>query len=102
MALFSSKNWDQWLNEYAESHQNQVNRVCHSFGIPMIMVSMVLFPLGLFFQIALYLAIALFVIGWLLQFVGHIFEGKQPEFFRDWRFLFVGSRWWIRKTFKRS
>jgi hypothetical protein len=31
------------------------------------------------------------------QFVGHAFEGKPPEFFRDWRFLFVGLRWWVAK-----
>ena len=37
------------------------------------------------------------VVGWLLQFVGHYFEGKPPEFFKDWRFLFVGLRWWYKK-----
>jgi hypothetical protein len=31
-------------------------------------------------------------------FVGHAFEGKPPEFFRDWRFLFVGLRWWAAKV----
>jgi len=36
----------------------------------------------------------MFLIGWTFQFVGHWFEGKPPEFFRDWRFLFVGLRWW--------
>ena len=39
-------------------------------------------------------ALALFVLGWILQFIGHAFEGKPPEFFSDWRFLFVGVRWW--------
>jgi len=43
-------------------------------------------------------ALALFVIGWILQFVGHYFEGKPPEFFKDWRFLFVGLRWWLKKV----
>ena len=23
--------------------------------------------------------------------------GKPPEFFQDWRFLFVGLRWWFAK-----
>ena len=31
------------------------------------------------------------------QFLGHAFEGKRPEFFHDWRFLFVGLRWWVAK-----
>jgi uncharacterized membrane protein YGL010W len=40
----------------------------------------------------------LFVVGWIFQFVGHAFEGKPPEFFRDWRFLLVGTRWWVAKV----
>ena len=40
---------------------------------------------------------AIFVVAWVGQFIGHAYEGKPPEFFRDWRFLFVGLRWWWRK-----
>ena len=32
-----------------------------------------------------------------LQFLGHAVEGKPPEFLKDWRFLFVGLRWWFAK-----
>ncbi len=42
-------------------------------------------------------ALGLFVAGWVFQFVGHAFEGKPPEFFHDWRFLFVGLRLWLAK-----
>jgi hypothetical protein len=42
-------------------------------------------------------AIVLFIAGWVLQFIGHAVEGKPPEFFSDWRFLFVGLRWWLAK-----
>src|SRR6266478_3991105 len=42
-------------------------------------------------------ALALFVVGWIFQFVGHWYEKKPPEFFKDWRFLFVGLRWWFAK-----
>jgi uncharacterized membrane protein YGL010W len=38
-----------------------------------------------------------FLVGWTLQFVGHAFERKPPEFLKDWRFLFVGLRWWLAK-----
>jgi uncharacterized membrane protein YGL010W len=41
--------------------------------------------------------LALFILGWTFQFVGHYVEGKPPEFFKDWRFLFVGLRWWVAK-----
>jgi uncharacterized membrane protein YGL010W len=42
-------------------------------------------------------ALALFVVGWVFQFIGHIYEKKPPEFFKDWRFLLVGLRWWFAK-----
>ena len=38
--------------------------------------------------------LALFVVMWILQFVGHHIEGKKPSFFTDLRFLLVGPAWW--------
>lgn len=38
--------------------------------------------------------LALFVIMWILQFVGHKIEGKKPSFLEDLRFLLVGPAWW--------
>ena len=102
MALFSNKSWDDWINEYGQSHTHPVNRSCHSVGIPMIAVSLVVL-LGSFFYSPLFAwGLLLFVLGWVLQFIGHYYEKKPPEFFKDWRFLFVGLRWWLRKTFGKS
>ena len=39
------------------------------------------------------LAIALFVVAWLFQFIGHKIEGKAPSFFKDLQFLLVGPAW---------
>jgi uncharacterized membrane protein YGL010W len=39
----------------------------------------------------------MFVVGWILQFVGIILKENRRNFFRDWRFLFVGLRWWLKK-----
>ena len=36
------------------------------------------------------LSIAIFVVAWIGQFVGHKFEGKKPSFFDDLRFLLIG------------
>ena len=83
--MLGGRTWDQWISQYAQSHQHPVNRFCHTLGIPLIALSL---PL---------LVVALFLVGWIFQFVGHAFEGKPPEFFHDWRFLFVGLRWWIAK-----
>ena len=87
----------EWIDAYSESHQNGINRACHMIGIPMIALSVLLAP-GLFFRPEFWpVPAGLFAIGWLFQFVGHAFEGKPPEFFKDWRFLFVGLRWWFSK-----
>jgi len=95
--MLGGKPWEQWIDEYSESHQHPVNKMTHKIGIPMIAVSILLAPLAFFVSGFWKLPLALFVIGWILQFVGHYFEGKPPEFFRDWRFLFVGLRWWFKK-----
>lgn len=86
-----------WIGEYAQSHQNRVNRFCHTVGIPLVAVSVPLFALAWFAPGWWPLPAALFVVGWIFQFAGHYAEGKPPEFFRDWRFLFVGLRWWLAK-----
>ncbi|HVR61395.1 MAG TPA: DUF962 domain-containing protein [Polyangia bacterium] len=97
MSLMTSRSWDEWISEYAEGHQNPKNRFCHTVGIPMIAVSIPLFVLSPFVAELWLVAVALFAVGWVFQFVGHAFEGKPPEFLKDWRFLFVGVRWWLAK-----
>ncbi len=87
----------EWIAQYSISHQHPVNRLLHTLGIPMIAASIVVAVGGLFVAPLLWIAAALFIAGWILQFVGHAVEGKPPEFFKDWRFLFVGLRWWFAK-----
>jgi len=64
----------------------------------MIAASIPLFALAVFVRGLWRLPLALFVVGWIFQFVGHYYEQKPPEFLRDWRFLFVGLRWWVAKV----
>ena len=96
--MLGGRTSEQWTAQYSSSHQHPVNRLCHTLGIPAIVLSLALFVVGIFYRPALWWAIALFLIGWLLQFIGHAFERKLPEFFHDWRFLFVGLRWWFAKV----
>jgi uncharacterized membrane protein YGL010W len=63
----------------------------------MIAVSILLIPVAFFVSGFWWIPLTLFIVGWILQFVGHYFEGKPPEFFKDYRFLFVGLRWWFKK-----
>lgn len=97
MALFSTRTWDEWLDQYSMSHQNRINRHCHTIGIPMVAGSIALALLALAVPGLWPWVAALFAVGWIFQFVGHACEGKPPEFFKDWRFLFVGLRWWFAK-----
>jgi uncharacterized membrane protein YGL010W len=89
---------DELIVRYERSHQHPVNRVCHTVGIPMIVFSLLLGAVSIGVEPLRVPALVLFVAGWLLQFIGHAVEGKPPEFFKDWRFLFVGFRWWLLKV----
>jgi uncharacterized membrane protein YGL010W len=95
--MLGNRTNEEWIAEYASGHRNPINRTCHTIGIPMIALS-ILLGLASIFAAGLWpWALGLFVVGWILQFIGHYYEKKPPEFFKDWRFLFVGLRWWFAK-----
>jgi uncharacterized membrane protein YGL010W len=121
--------------EYASHHQTPGNKVCHRFGIPLIMLGLlgmlarVELPAGLDAAIVLIAAvevyylilewrlalvmllattvfyfagsampmwslIAVFVLGWVLQFIGHgVYEKRSPAFFRNLVHLLIGPLW---------
>ena len=81
-----------FLANYKAKHQHPLNRLSHSIGIPMIVVSLPLF----FFNWRW--ALALFIAGWILQFVGHAIEGNQPAFFKNPVYLLVGPLWLLRRA----
>jgi uncharacterized membrane protein YGL010W len=141
------KSLSQWLDEYAESHQNKTNKLIHFICIPVIFYSLYLllfcidipsknslinianlvyagclwfwfklnFRLGIYFMILGFamalstlwiegvvggfnisifgLALSLFVLAWIGQFVGHKMEGKKPSFVKDIQFLLIGPAW---------
>ena len=80
------------VDNYKSSHRHPLNKLCHAIGIPMIAVSLPLF----FFSWRS--ALALFIGGWVFQFVGHAIEGNQPAFFRNPVYFFIGPWWWIRRV----
>jgi len=98
MSLMGGRTSEQWIAQYSTSHQHPVNRLCHTLGIPLIVVAIVWLAMAWFSNGPLWLPATVFIAGWVLQFVGHAFEGKRPEFLHDWRFLFVGLRWWVAKV----
>ncbi|MDX1677905.1 DUF962 domain-containing protein [Arsukibacterium sp.] len=65
------------------------------FGLVMLLFSGSCFALATWlasqpFIIWLSSSLALFVVGWVLQFIGHYYEGKKPAFVDDIIGLFVG------------
>lgn len=50
----------------------------------------------------LYFSIGLFVVSWILQFVGHAIEGKKPSFFQDLQFLMIGPAWVMGFVFQKA
>ena len=41
------------------------------------------------------IALGIFIIAWIGQFIGHKIEGKKPSFFDDLKFLLIGPAWLI-------
>lgn len=45
------------------------------------------------------LSMTVFIMAWLMQFVGHNIEGKKPSFFEDLQYLWVGPLFVLSKLF---
>jgi len=134
--------------DYAAFHRTAGNKACHSFGIPIIVLSLlallarvpllavggfeltlaevvillfVLYYLTLDATLAAAMlaayaaldaagrfippwpALGLFVVGWILQGVGHwVYEKNSPAFFRNFVHLAVGQLWILAKALGRA
>jgi len=51
--------------------------------------------------VVLPLSLALFVLAWIGQFIGHRIEGKKPSFFDDLRFLLIGPLFVLAFAYRR-
>lgn len=49
----------------------------------------------------LWLAVAVFVVAWIGQFVGHKIEGRKPSFLTDLTYLLIGPAWVVAKLYRR-
>lgn len=74
-------------------------------------LGMFVFSAGLFFGIAAVdrssevpvwqIALIVFAIAWVGQFIGHSIEGKKPSFFKDIQFLLIGPVWLLAFIYRR-
>ncbi len=45
----------------------------------------------------LWLFLIIFILSWILQFIGHKIEGRKPKFLKDLQFLLIGPLWVLKK-----
>lgn len=58
-----------------------------------------LYLAGLLGEALLPVSVAVFVLSWIFQFIGHKIEGKKPSFFEDLQYLLVGPLFVLSKLF---
>ena len=74
------------------------------FGMLAVFIAMAWFNRWLYGEIGgamlLKAAVAVFVLAWIAQFVGHKIEGKKPSFLTDLVYLLIGPAWILGKSFR--
>src|SRR5216683_2857993 len=108
--------------DYASFHGTAGNQACHYVGIPLIVLALLALVVVTAYYLTLdavlaaimlaasvgllvlgrpmpvWVAAALFVLGWIFQFIGHyIYEKRSPAFFRNLAHLLVGPLWIVAK-----
>ena len=66
------------------------------FVLMLLQFIIILLSLKLFHQHnqpTLIIAVIVFILAWIGQFIGHKVEGKKPSFFKDLQFLLIGPIW---------
>jgi uncharacterized membrane protein YGL010W len=64
------------------------------------MAALMIIPVPLLGENALWIAGAVFVLAWIGQFVGHAIEGRKPKFLQDLQFLLIGPAWILRFVYR--
>ena len=64
-------------------------------------LGLMVYPLPLLETNVLVVAVAVFVLAWTGQFIGHMIEGRKPSFFEDVKFLLIGPAWLLGFIYRR-
>ncbi len=67
------------------------------YAIAMLIATVLMLYILAYLSYRLEICIAIFVVSWIFQFIGHNIEGKKPSFFKDIQFLLVGPLWVLSK-----
>jgi uncharacterized membrane protein YGL010W len=63
--------------------------------------AVLIYPMLLLGRYVLAVAIVVFVLAWIGQFIGHRIEGRKPSFFEDVQYLLVGPAWLLSFVYRR-
>lgn len=77
-----------YMTQYDHEHTNPWNKLLHAVGIPIILAGIVLLVMTHWL-----LGTALFVVGWIMNFLGHRIEGNKPAFLQGVIYFLVGPLW---------
>ena len=64
-------------------------------------IALMVWPLAALGSRVLPVSVAVFVVAWIGQFVGHLIEGRKPAFLEDVRSLLVGPAWLLADLYRR-
>jgi len=64
-------------------------------------IALMVWPLAALGSRVLLVSVAVFVVAWIGQFVGHLIEGRKPAFLEDVRSLLVGPAWLLADLYRR-
>lgn len=84
-------------------------KLSKNMALGFIMISLLLvwgnYKLAAFCEVngyqTIYVSIAIFVIAWIGQFIGHGIERKKPSFLQDIQFLLIGPAWLLHFIYKK-
>ncbi|MFO1412961.1 MAG: Mpo1-like protein [Burkholderiales bacterium] len=63
--------------------------------------ALTIYPMLLLGRYVLVVAVVVFVLAWIGQFIGHRIEGRKPSFLEDVKFLLVGPAWLLAAVYRR-
>lgn len=64
------------------------------------LAALMLAPLPWLGPNVLWIALAVFVVAWIGQFIGHAIEGRKPKFVQDLQFLLIGPAWLLQFLYR--
>jgi uncharacterized membrane protein YGL010W len=93
--MFGGRSHMELMAQFRSAHRNPWNIRFHMVGIPVLLLSGLLWVLSPFVAGLWIVPAIMMPVGFAIQFGGHWIEGNRPEVFSDWRFFFIGAHWWL-------